>query len=83
MSKGFSAKYYFVDNTDPSNPVEGYDIDHNLRIDDFEANLITVSGPEQMDSQGVIPTNFGGLVGGNAFRDMDDALAGATIILTP
>lgn len=83
VSKGFSSRYFFVDNTDPNNPREGYDIDHNLRIDDFEASLISTSRPEQADSAGTIPTNFGGMVGGNAFRDMDDAFAGATIILTP
>ncbi len=75
VSKGFSANFY-----DPS--LGGFDINKDLKIDAFEANLATFLRPEQIDSSGNAPTNFGQLVAGNLV-DVDDAFAGAVIILTP
>lgn len=75
VSKGFSANFY-----DPT--LAGFDINKDLKIDAFEANLATFLRPEQMDSSGNFPTNFGVLVAGNVV-DIDDAFAGAVIILTP
>ena len=74
-SKGFSARTY-------DGALAGFDIDQNSKLDEFEANIIGLSRPEQEDSSGNIPTNFGVLVGSapQQFVDIDDALAGATII---
>ena len=75
VSKGFSANFY-------SQELGGFDINKDLKIDQFEANLATFQRPEQMDSSGSIPPNFGVVVAGNIV-DVDDAFAGAVIILTP
>jgi type II secretory pathway pseudopilin PulG len=74
-SKGFSANTYDRD-------LAGFDIDHNSKIDSFETNIVGLCRPEQEDSNGIIPTNFGATVGvpPQQFVDMDDALAGATLI---
>ncbi len=78
QSKGFSAASF-------NSAAGGFDIDKNLKIDLFESNLVNATRPEQADSAGVIPTNFGATVGSapQQFLDIDDAFSGATIILKP
>lgn len=78
QSKGFSASSYNFS-------AGGFDVDKNLKIDLFEGNLAAITRPEQADSAGTIPTNFGATVGTapQQFVDIDDAFAGATIILKP
>jgi len=76
QSAAFSSEYF-------NSNLNGFDIDKDLTIDIFENNLVSTCRPEQADSAGVIPTNFGATVGTapQQFVDINDAFAGATIMV--